>query len=83
MKHEEKMAYRDAAVRGVPFFCGGHIIQAAPYDDYHCANCCDYCEMDSECNGDIFEMCEFVNGFKGYDEFYFKMIEKQTNHEQY
>lgn len=25
-------------------------------------------------SGIIFEMCEYVNGFRGHDEYYFKML---------
>lgn len=74
MSTEEKKSYRDASVRGVPFYCGGHTIKAIPFDDLAGSDCCYQCEMDSECKGDILEMCEFVNGIKGYDEYTFQMI---------
>ena len=45
-----------------------------PFDDLIGTDCCYQCEMDSECKGDILEMCEFVNGYKGYDEYTFQMI---------
>ena len=70
MTFEEKWACREACVRGVPFFCGGHTIEPIPFDG----------EMDSECKDDIFEMCDFVNTFHGYDEFCFKF--KEPNYKQ-
>ena len=75
MNVKEKQAARDACVRGVPFFCGGHTIQPIPFGYLDGSDCCYQCEMDSECKGDILEMCEYVNGFKGYDEFCFKIKE--------
>lgn len=74
MRYQEKKSFRDAAVRGVPFYCGGHTVLAVPFDECSGYDCCAQCEMDSECKGDIFEMCEFVNGFKGYDEYSFKFL---------
>ena len=74
MKLKEKEAARDAAVRGVPFMCGGHCIQAIPFDDLSGKDCCFQCEMDSECKGDIFDMCEYVNGFRGHDEYSFRFV---------
>lgn len=74
MKYQEKKSFRDAAVRGVPFYCGGHTIRAIPLGGAIGSDCCNQCEMDSECKGDIAEMCEFVNGFKGYDEYSFKFL---------
>ena len=73
MTIKDKKAYRDAAVRGIPFMCGVLCIQAIPFDDLSGTDCCFQCEMDSECKGDIYEMCEFVNGFKD-DEFSFKIV---------
>lgn len=73
MNEREKAAARDAALRGIPFFCGGHIILAVPFDDFCGLECCNQCEMGSECKGDIHEMCDFVNG-KFYDEFFFKFV---------
>lgn len=75
MKLKEKQAARDACVRGVPFHCGGHCIQPIPFDGLSGEDCCWLCEMDSECKGDIQEMCEYVNGIRGYDEFYFSFKE--------
>lgn len=77
MKFEDKMAAREACVRGVPFFCGGHTIVPVPFDEISEENCCYQCEMDSECKGDIFEMCDFVNTFHGRDEFSFKFKDKR------
>ncbi len=74
MKEKEKKAARDACVRGVPFFCGGHSIQPVPFDDLSGTDCCYQCEMDSECKGDILEMCEYVNGIHFHDLFCFKML---------
>ena len=74
MTFKEKQSARDACVRGVPFCCGGHTIQAIPFDEFSGESCCYLWEMDSECKGDIFDMCEYVNTFRGYDEYYFKMI---------
>lgn len=75
MKTKEKQAARDACVRGVPFHCGDHCIQPIPFDGLSGEDCCWLCEMDSECKGDIQEMCEYVNGIRGYDEFYFSFKE--------
>lgn len=75
MKFEDLQAARDACVRGVPFSCGSHTIQPIPFDDLPGADCCYQCEMDSECLGDIHEMCEYVNSFHFYDEFCFKFLE--------
>lgn len=75
MKLKEKQAARDACVRGVPFHCGGHCIQPIPFDGLSGENICLLCEMDSECKGDIQEMCEYVNGFRGCDEYCFKFLE--------
>ena len=72
MNFKEKQAARDACVRGVPFLCGNHTIQPIPFDGLSGADCCCYCQMDSECRGDILEMCEYVNSIKSYDEFCFK-----------
>ena len=80
MNQKEKKAARDACVRGVPFHCGGHRIQPIPFDDLNGTDCCSQCEMDSECKGDIFEMCEYVNGLKGYDEYCFKFLETRKKH---
>ena len=85
MKLKEKQAARDACVRGVPFLCGGHCIYPIPYDDSSGEDCCWLCEMDSECKGDIRQMCEYVNGVRGYDEFYFtfeKTVKKEAMTEE-
>lgn len=80
MKEREKAAARDAAIRSLPFFCGGHTILAVPFDELNGDELCNQCEMDSECKGDIFEMCEFVNGFRGHDEYFFKFnVAKSIN----
>ena len=80
MTFEEKRACREACVRGVPFFCGGHTIEPIPFDELSMDDCCCQCEMDTECKDDIFEMCDFVNTFHGYDEFCFKF--KEPNYKQ-
>lgn len=79
MTIKEKKAARNAAVRGVPFMCGGYCIQAIPIDPLSLNDCCFQCEMDSECKGDILEMCEYVNGFKGFDEYSFKFATACNN----
>lgn len=74
MNFEEKQAARAACIRGVPFECGGHTIQPIVFDFLSGRYCCTECEMDSECKGDIFEMCEYVNSFPGHDEYIFKFL---------
>ena len=74
MKLIDKVKARDAAVRGVPFECGGHRVKAVPFDHLS-DNACYLCEMDSECRDDIAEMCDYVNSRRDYDEYYFKFVE--------
>ena len=74
MNFEEKQAARDACVRGVPFNCGGHCIRPVPFGYVDGLNLCHQCEMDSECKGDILEMCEYVNGFIGKGKYSFKFL---------
>lgn len=75
MKLKDKVAAREAAVRGVPFTCGGHSIQACPLDQHTGYDACYVCEMDSECKGEILEMCEYVNTRFFHDEYWFKFID--------